>query len=115
MQRHKNESQEKKSIATPPPRNDPIPNQDKNLGLQKYQSLPPYVPPFTPGFKSLRNETNDDNPETTYTSRTDKDDTSRTNCYDSIENVKAMNNTNDNDKYKEENLQNQDSNETVIK
>ena len=69
-----------KSLSTSPPIKGPIPNQDKNtLGLQKYQCLPPHLPPFPPGFKSLRNEANDDNPETTDTSRTDKDDTSRTN------------------------------------
>ena len=74
-----------KLLATSPSRKDPIPNQDKNtLGIQKYQSLPPHVTPFPPGFKSLRNEANDDNPETTDTSRTDKDDMSRTNRYDSI-------------------------------
>ena len=104
-----------KSLATSPPRKYPIPNQDKNnLGLQKYQCLPPHVPPFPPGFKSLRNEANDDNPETKDTSRTDKDDTSPTNWYDSIENVKSMKNTNDDDKYKEDNLQHQDGNESVI-
>ena len=66
-----------KSLATSPPRKDPIPNQDKNtLGIQKYQCLSPHVPPFPPGFKLLRNEANDDNPETIYTSSTDKDDTS---------------------------------------
>ena len=41
-----------KSVATSPPRKYPIPNQDKNnVGLKKYQCLPPYVPPFPPGFK----------------------------------------------------------------
>ena len=41
----------------------PIPNQDKNtLGLQKDQYHPPHVPPFYSGFKSFRNEANDDNP-----------------------------------------------------
>ena len=41
-----------KSLATSPPRNDKILNQDKNaLGLQKYQCLPPHVPEFPPGFK----------------------------------------------------------------
>ena len=58
-----------KSLATSPPRNDKSLNQDKNtLGLQKDQCLPPHVPPFLTGFKSLRNEANYDNPETTYTS-----------------------------------------------
>ena len=104
-----------KSPATSPPGKDSIPNQDKNnLGIQKDQFLPPHVPPFTPGFKSLRNEANDDNTETKDTSRTDKDDTSRTNQDNSIENMKATKNTNDDDEYKEENYQYQDSNETVI-
>ena len=41
-----------KSLDTLPPRKDPIPNQDTNtLGLQKYQCLPPHVPPFPPRFK----------------------------------------------------------------
>ena len=41
-----------KSIATLTPRKDPIPNQYKNnLGLQKYQCLPPHVPQFSTGFK----------------------------------------------------------------
>ena len=48
-----------KPLATSPPRKDSIPNQDKNtLGLQEYQFLPPHVPSFPPGFKSLRNEAN---------------------------------------------------------
>ena len=99
-----------------PPRKDPITNQDKNnLGLQKYQWLPPHVTPFPTGFKSLRNKKNGDNPETTDTSRTDKDDTSRTNRDDSIENAKATKKTNDDGKYKEENPKDQDSNESRIK
>ena len=98
-----------------PPRKYPIPNQDKNtIGLEKYQSLPPQVPPFPPGFKSFRNEANDDNPESTDTSSTDKDDTSRTDQDDSIENFKVKNNTNDDDKYKEDNSKHQHGNETVI-
>ena len=41
-----------KSLATLPPRKDPIPNQDINtLGLKNYQYLPPHVPTFPPGFK----------------------------------------------------------------
>ena len=84
-----------------PPRKDPIPNQDKNsLGLQKYQCLPPHVPPFPPGFISLRKKENDDNPETTDTSRTDKYYTSCNNRYDSIENVKSTKNTNYDEEYK---------------
>ena len=52
-----------KSLATSPPWKDPISNQDKNtLGLEKYQSLPPHIPPFPAGFKSLGKEADDDNP-----------------------------------------------------
>ena len=70
----------KKSLAMSPPRKDIIPNQNKyTLGLPKYQFLQSHIPPFSSGFKLLRNKANDDNPETTDTSRTDKDDTSRTN------------------------------------
>ena len=60
---------------------------------------------FSSGFKSLRNEANDDNPETTDTSRTNKYDTSRTHRYYSIENVKATKKKNDDEKYREENLE----------
>ena len=98
-----------------PSRKDPIPNQNKNtLGIQRDQCLPPHLPPFPPGFKSLRNEENYDYNETKDTSSTDKDDTSRTNQDDSIENLKSMKNTNDDEKYKEENSQHQDGNESVI-
>ena len=84
-----------------PPRKDPIPNQDKNtLGLQNDQCLTPHLPPFPPGFKSLRNEADNYNPETTDTSCIDEYDMSRTNRDDSIENVKSIKNTNDDDKYK---------------
>ena len=73
-----------------PPIKDTIPNQDKNiLGLQKYQYLPPHVPPFSSGFKSLRIKANDDNLDTTDNARTAKVDTSRTNRNDFIEKVKA--------------------------
>ena len=88
-----------KSPAMSPQRKDPIPNQDKNtLGIEKDQSLPPHVPKFSPGFKSLINEAYDDNHESTNTSRPDKNDTSRTDKYDYIENLKAMRNKNDDDK-----------------
>ena len=88
-----------KSLATLPPRKDPIPNQDKNtFGLKTNQSLPPHVPPFLVGFKFLRNKANYDHPETIDTSRIGKDDTSRTNRDYSIENMKSMTNTNDDDK-----------------
>ena len=99
-----------------PPRKDRIKNQDKNTSyIEKYQSIPPYILQFPPGFKSLRKEANDDNPESTYTSGTDRDDKSSTDQDDSIENVKAMNNKKDDEEYKEENSQHQHNNETVIK
>ena len=84
-----------KSLATSPPRKDPIPNPDKNtLGIEKYQSLPTHVPKLPPGFKYLRNEANDDHHESTDNSRTDKDDTSRTDKDDSIENINTTRNKN---------------------
>ena len=50
-----------KSLSTSPSIKDPIPNQDKNsLGIKKFQSLPPHLPKLTPGFKSLRNKSDDD-------------------------------------------------------
>ena len=104
------------SLARLPPIKDPIPNQDKNtLGIEKYKIIPPQVPKFTPGLKSLRNEANDDHPESTDTSRTDRDDTSRTYWYDYIENMKSTKNKIDDDKYKEENSKHQHGNENVIK
>ena len=94
-----------------PIRKYPIPNQDKNnLVLEKYQSLLPHVPKFSPVFKSLINEANDDHPEYTDTSRADRDDTSRNNWDDYIENLKSMNNTNDDDENKEDNLQHKQGN-----
>ena len=46
-----------KSLAMYPQIKDSIPDQDKNTLLpQKDQCLPSHVPPFSSGFKSLRNE-----------------------------------------------------------
>ena len=43
-----------KPLTTSLPRKDPIPNQDINmLGIKKYQSLPPHLPKFCPGYKLL--------------------------------------------------------------
>ena len=98
-----------------PPRKDPIQNQDKiALGIPKYLCLPSHISPFSSESKSLINKANDDNTETTDTKRTDKDDTSLTDQYYYIESVKAMEEKNDNSKYKEENLQHQHSDESVI-
>ena len=73
-----------KSLETPPPRKDPILNQDINtLGIEKDLSLPPHLRKFHPGYKSLINEADDACNVSTDTSCTDKDD--------SIKNIKAMN------------------------
>ena len=80
---------------------------------KKNRCLTSDVPPFLPGNKSLRNKENDDNPETTYISDTEKDDTSHINRDDSIENVKDMKNTNNDDENKEDTSKCQDSNESV--
>ena len=62
-----------KSLAMLPPRKDPIPNQDINtLGTKKYQILPPQFAKFCPGYKSLRNKSEDGCNDYTDTSRTDK-------------------------------------------
>ena len=105
-----------KLLATSPPRKNPIPNQDKNTsGIKKYRSLPPHVPKFPPRFKSLRNEADGDHNKYIDTSRTDRDDMSRTDQDDSIENLKSMRNKNYDDEYKDEILQHQHSNESVVR
>ena len=89
-----------------PPIKNPIPNQNKNtLGIEKYQSLPPYLPKFILGFKSFRNKADGDHHESIDTSRTYRYDTPRTYKYDSIENLKAINNKNIDDEYKDENME----------
>ena len=96
-----------KSLATSSPRKDPIPNQDINtLGARKYQSLPPQLPKFCPGYKSLIKKEDDDCHDYADTSRTDKE-------Y-SIYTIKFTNDKNSDDKYKEENSQHQHGNGTVI-
>ena len=50
-----------KSLAILPPRKDQIPNQYINiLSTRKYQSLPPQLVKYPPGYKSLINEAEDD-------------------------------------------------------
>ena len=82
--------------------------------IERDQSLTPHVPKFLPGFKSPRNEADDDHTEYKDTSSTDRYDTSRTDRDGSIENLKATKNKNVDDEYKDDNLQNQHGNETVI-
>ena len=76
------------------------------LWTEKDQSLPPQLAKFCPGCKSLRKEAEDDCNDSTDTPCTDKE-------Y-SVENLKLMNNKNIDDEYKEENLQHQHSNESVV-
>ena len=72
------------------------------LGIKKDQNLPPHLPKFCPGYNSLRNKADDDRHDSTYLSRTDKEDY--------IDNIKSMNQKNNDDKYKEIILQHQHSN-----
>ena len=63
-----------KSLAMLPPRKDPIINQDINIvGTKKDRSLPPQLPKFLPGYKSLRNKADDDRNYYTDKSHTDKE------------------------------------------
>ena len=76
------------------------------LGTEKDQILPPQLPKFFPGYKSLRNEAEDGCNDSIDTSRTDKEDY--------VDYLKATNKKNSYDEYKEDNLQHQYSNESVI-
>ena len=82
--------------------------------IEKYQSLPPHLPKFPPGFKSLRNKADDDHHESSDTPHTDKDDFSRTDEDESIENLKFMSNKSSDGEYKENNLQHQHGYESGI-
>ena len=62
------------------------------LGIKKYQILPSHLPKFCPGYKSLRDEADDDRHDSTDTSHTDKEN--------SIDNLKSMNENNIDDEYK---------------
>ena len=80
-----------KSLVMSLQRKDLIPNQDINmLGTKKYQILPPQLSKFRPRYKSLRNAAEDDRNYYTYTSHNYKEG--------SVENIKAMNNKNIDDK-----------------
>ena len=64
-----------KSLAMSSSIKDLIPNQDiKILGTEKYQSLPPKLDKYYPGYKWLINEIKDGRNDYTDTSRTDKED-----------------------------------------
>ena len=74
-----------KSLASLPPRKDPITNPDINMsGTKKDQSLPTQLAKFCPGCKSLINKAEDGCNDYTDTSRTDKEDY--------VDNLKAINN-----------------------
>ena len=65
-----------KSPAMSSPRTYPIPNQNINILItEKYQSLPPYLSKFPPGFRSLLNYAH--GPNSTEDDRNDSTDTSR--------------------------------------
>ena len=73
-----------KPISMSPPGKDPIGNQDINmLGTKRYQSLPPQLDKFSPGYKLWINESED--------SRNDSTDTSHNYREDSVDNLKAIN------------------------
>ena len=79
-----------KTLAMSPQRKDPIPNQDINrLRTKKYLSLPPQLAKYCPGFKSLLNKAEENHNDSTDTSRTDKED-----C---VNNMKVINNKDNDD------------------
>ena len=62
-----------KPPAILPPRKDPIQNQDIDmLDTEKYQILPPQLPKFRLGYRSLINDAEKNRNDSTDTSRTDK-------------------------------------------
>ena len=80
-----------KSLPMSPPRKFPVPNQDINvLSTKKDQSLPPTLAKYTPGYKSLIYKAEYDFNHSTDTSRTDKKDF--------VNNMKASNVKNIDDK-----------------
>ena len=74
-----------------PPRKDPIPNQDINRSItEKYPSLPPHLSKYTPGYKSLFNDSHD--PSSTKDDHTYSTNKSRNQKEDSVNNLKVTNN-----------------------
>ena len=91
-----------KSLAILPPRKCQIPNQDINrLITEKDQSLPLHLAKFPPEFKSLINEAHDHNSTEDYCN--DSTDNPRNDKEDPVNNLKAINNKDIDDKYKYEN------------
>ena len=89
-----------------PPRKYPNSNQYINrLITKKYQSLPPQLAKYFPGYKSLKNEAEDDYNYFKDTSHTDKE------YY--VNNMKNINNKDIDDKYKDDNSKDHNSNESV--
>ena len=79
-----------KSLVISPPRKDLIPNQDINiLRIKEYQSLPSQLDKYCSGYKSILNKAEDGRNDYTNTSRTDKEDY--------VNNLKAINNKNNDD------------------
>ena len=96
-----------KSLTILSSRKDTIPNQDINMyGTKTFQILTPQLAKIRPGFKVLINEAEDGHNDYTDTSRTDKEDY--------VDNLKSIKDKNIDDKYKDDNLQHHNSNESVI-
>ena len=102
-----------RSPAFFPPRKYPIPNQDINrLITKKYQSLPPHLEKFLPGYKLLINDGHD--PNSTEYDHNYSTDTSCNEKEDSVNNLKFINNKDIDDEDKDENSQALNSNESLI-
>ena len=102
-----------KSPAMSPPRKDLIPKQDTNrLSTEKDQNFPPHLANFPPGLKSLINKAHDHN--NTEDDRNYSTDTSRNDKEYFVQNLKVIHNKEIDDKYKDDNSSNHNSNESVI-
>ena len=96
-----------------PPRKDPITNQYTNIfSTKKYQSLPPHLEKYPPGYKSLLNDAHD--PNSTEDVRNNSTDNSRNKNEDSVNNLKVTNNEDNDGENKYDNYQYLHSNESVI-
>ena len=80
-----------KSPAMSPPRKDPITNQYTNIfSTKKYQSLPPHLEKYPPGYKSLLNDAHD--PNSTEDELNDSTVNSHNEKEDPVNNLKVTNN-----------------------
>ena len=101
------------SSAISPPRKDPISNQYINkLITEQYPSLPPIKAKYTPGFKPLFNDAH--NPNITEDDPYGSTDNSLNENGDSVNKLNVTNNEDIDEKYKDDNSQYLNSNESVI-